>query len=64
MTTDFKQDLKLDLYDFEMMIFQVENCFKKQFSDHEIERIQTMKDSEYSYTECKCRLQYFQKNSG
>ena len=44
MTTDFKQDLKLDLYDFEMMIFQVENCFKKQFSDHEIEQIQTMQD--------------------
>ena len=44
MSTDFKKDLKLDMYDFEMMIFQIENCFKKQLHDHEIGQIQTLQD--------------------
>jgi len=46
-TTNFREDLLLDNIDFSIMILKLEAFFNVSLSDHEVSRIETVKDASY-----------------
>ena len=43
-STHLRNDLHLDTTDFDLMIFQLENYYKTEFSTDQIDRIDTVQD--------------------